>query len=1073
MKAPKRFWNAPAMALVIAATGGSARANTTATDGYSDNPCTASYSAVAMHYVNGKVVWTNTNAGPDVFATTSMTCRDGQTSTATVQLDANAFLTDKLFYDNNTYRTWHYNDPQPYVTMNGNGTLTFGNGYKGGLPTTPVTVSDAPLAPLLKGTVITYWKNQDQEWTDARNLQLWKTADEGKAGIALLPKYDPTKETVSNAYSKSYPAFPFGDVRSGGLGSTPRPLIRITYTGPAGVDASNGAPKYLATVYCFPGQGDQNLYNRPMIVSDAFDPMNKRGAWTVYSAPQFSRLLSLTAANGPRALGYDVFFVDFSQGGGNMLINASLFLKAIEWMHAKTQSPIMVGGPSQGGMIPRVALLYSIPENNLSSKDLAPRVKGYLSIDTPHQGASISANMQKSAYECSVDGTVNTLAGFAGEENTAKEEWTELSVPTSYQMLYSHYYSGTGKASPQSHDDFYAFLKALANGKSLGDPRGYRKDIPRVAIAYSNFRVPLGGKDPYTRFQAGYINVTDPITNSTLFSRNIMAGGPAPDPNGEFLWHEMEPGSTYDEFFSPVGRRSPKFIHMYNFTNTYTGKTDEPFSGTFMPIVSVLDLANFDGFHPATTDENELAAYSPFDAVYYMRDSYNGYADWMGRARTYTGDEARYEHIVFDDQLMAKIICGLRYLEDAAEKKVLTLPVYDPGYKALNALGPAYNSPAVHAPFRWNGSSGGFDNYSTTLPSPYNVHLTDGLAKVYEGKFDDDLWPDLLVAQGHRWTGGDILLTSPGGNAQLTPLAYARPEMGENAKVSVADINGDGYDDIVTSGNAGQTDLIVDLCNGAGGFTTVRQANADFVQRSSRPEVKVVTGDFNGDYNDDIVLIGGIDWSDIRVAWSNGNGTFGFQTIANSSGLAWPAAQRGARVLVGAFQQRGQASLAVVNGNSVTTAAFAGGSASVLTSGLSSGSNAFGTWMADPRATVVTADFNGDGMTDMALTGVPGWASIPAAFATGNGGFRFTNVGLANFPGWAATAHVQVTAADLNQDGKADLAIYGGNGWSTVPVAYSNGDGSFQVANLAASAFAAQAGQPGVKRIAHPLSLVW
>jgi hypothetical protein len=129
--------------------------------------------------------------------------------------------------------------------------------------------------------------------------------------------------------------------------------------------------------------------------------------------------------------------------------------------------------------------------------------------------------------------------------------------------------------------------------------------------------------------------------------------------------------------------------------------------------------------------------------------------------------------------------------------------------------------------------------------------------------------------------------------------------------------------------------------------------------------------------------------------------------------------------------------------------------------------------MSDPRANVVTADFNGDGLTDIALTGMPGWTTLPVAFATGNGAFRFTNVSLANFPGWASSSHAQVTASDVNQDGKADLLIYGGIGWSSVPVAYSNGDGSFNVANLAASAYAGQAGKLGVKRIAHPLSLVW
>jgi hypothetical protein len=115
------------------------------------------------------------------------------------------------------------------------------------------------------------------------------------------------------------------------------------------------------------------------VVGDAFDPFNKRDAFQIYGSPksdgtyaqpEYQRLLS-TTGNSPRAKGYDIIFVDFSQGGGDILINASLLLKLTEWLHSATNANIMVGGPSMSGIVSRLALLYSKPGNNVAGMDLA------------------------------------------------------------------------------------------------------------------------------------------------------------------------------------------------------------------------------------------------------------------------------------------------------------------------------------------------------------------------------------------------------------------------------------------------------------------------------------------------------------------------------------------------------------------------------------------------------------------------------------------------------------------------------------------------------------------------------
>jgi hypothetical protein len=49
----------------------------------------------------------------------------------------------------------------------------------------------------------------------------------------------------------------------------------------------------------------------------------------------------------------------------------------------------------------------------------------------------------------------------------------------------------------------------------------------------------------------------------------------------------------------------------------------------------------------------------------------------------------------------------------------------------------------------------------------------------------------------------------------------------------------------------------------------------------------------------------------------------------------------------------------------------------------------------------VSGDFDGDGIDDIALVGGSGWGSIPVAFSNGNGTFRETNMSTALFPTYA------------------------------------------------------------------------
>jgi hypothetical protein len=79
---------------------------------------------------------------------------------------------------------------------------------------------------------------------------------------------------------------------------------------------------------------------------------------------------------------------------------------------------------------------------------------------------------------------------------------------------------------------------------------------------------------------------------------------------------------------------------------------------------------------------------------------------------------------------------------------------------------------------------------------------------------------------------------------------------------------------------------------------------------------------------------------------------------------------------------------------------------------------------------------------------------VTVAYSNGNGTFDVSNVAAPSFPQDASSAGAQLVAGDFNGDHKADLAVSGGLGWNTVPVAFSTGS-AFNVTNTGNASFAA------------------
>ncbi|MEQ8819745.1 MAG: FG-GAP-like repeat-containing protein [Sumerlaeia bacterium] len=326
----------------------------------------------------------------------------------------------------------------------------------------------------------------------------------------------------------------------------------------------------------------------------------------------------------------------------------------------------------------------------------------------------------------------------------------------------------------------------------------------------------------------------------------------------------------------------------------------------------------------------------------------------------------------------------------------------------------------------------------------------DSPGSMITGDFNNDGITDLATANGLSHDVTVLLGNGSGGVGDSTFASHGAYVTGrEPGSVTSGDFNGDGITDLVTS-HFGSDNVSVLLGNGSGGVGDGTFATHVAYDAGDQPN-SVTTGDFNGDGIIDLAIANRRS-ENISVLLGNGSGGVGDGTFAEQ--VTYAAGDAPRSVVTGDFNGDGITDLATANSNSDNV--------SVL---LGNGDGTFATQVTyaagDGPNNVTTGDFNGDGITDLATANSD---SDNISVLLGNG---FGGVGDGTFVTdvayGAGDGPNSVTTGDFNGDGITDLAtanLYSddvsvllgnesggvGDGTFAAAVNYNAANGNFSVA---------------------------
>jgi hypothetical protein len=249
------------------------------------------------------------------------------------------------------------------------------------------------------------------------------------------------------------------------------------------------------------------------------------------------------------------------------------------------------------------------------------------------------------------------------------------------------------------------------------------------------------------------------------------------------------------------------------------------------------------------------------------------------------------------------------------------------------------------------------------------------------------------------------------GTGKFKPAVYyPTSATAQEQEVFLVDVNGDGKLDIITENADGTISVLLNKGNGTYKAGTLVTGIAAIYPRS----VYLTFADFNGDGKMDIAVATAGNITDVYVLLGNGNGTFGspIPTVTPYYPITLVAAD---------FNRDGKADLLVTTTANGCINNYRG---YAFLKGLGNGTFAAGTLNCLPYQTPevpVVADLNGDGKLDVVI---PYYGGIPTGpvVLQGKGDGTFTT--LETY--YSGTAVMSAAVADFNGDGMPDIALING-----------------------------------------------